>query len=113
MGVMVTYAFVTDIPSAVPAADLIFKEVTLTGFWLINWLRHAPRTEIEQTYRTLSDLVATGAVAVPVDTTYRLDDYREAFEHAMTQGRTGDPLHVRLPPNAMRTPIPGLALSRR
>lgn len=88
-GVMVTYAFVTDIPSALPAADLIFKEVTLTGFWLINWLRHAPRTEIEQTYRTLSDLVATGAVAVPVDTTYRLDDYREAFEHAMTQGRTG------------------------
>jgi hypothetical protein len=28
-------------------------------------------------------------VAVPVDATYRLDDYREAFERAMTQGRTG------------------------
>jgi hypothetical protein len=61
---MVTYAFVTDIPPAVPAHDLIFKEVTLTGFWLLNWLRHAPRAEIEQTYRTLSDLVATGVVAV-------------------------------------------------
>jgi hypothetical protein len=55
------------LPPAVPARDLIFKEVTLTGFWLLNWLRHAPRAEIEQTYRTLSDLVATGAVAVPVD----------------------------------------------
>ncbi|HEX9520422.1 MAG TPA: zinc-binding dehydrogenase [Streptosporangiaceae bacterium] len=88
-GVIVTYAFVTDIPPAVPARDLIFKEVTLTGFWLLNWLRHAPRAEIEQTYRTLSDLVATGVVAVPVDATYRLDDYREAFERAMTPGRTG------------------------
>jgi NADPH:quinone reductase-like Zn-dependent oxidoreductase len=88
-GVMVTYAFVTGIPPAVPARDLIFKQVTLTGFWLLNWLHHAPRAEIEQTYRTLSDLVATGAVAVPVDATYRLDDYREAFERAMTQGRTG------------------------
>jgi hypothetical protein len=28
-------------------------------------------------------------VAVPVDATYRLGDYREAFERAMTQGRTG------------------------
>jgi NADPH:quinone reductase-like Zn-dependent oxidoreductase len=88
-GVMVTYAFVTDVPPAVPADDLIFKEVTLTGFWLLNWLRHAPRAEIEQTYRTLGDLVATGVVAVPVDATYRLDDYREAFERAMTQGHTG------------------------
>jgi NADPH:quinone reductase-like Zn-dependent oxidoreductase len=60
-----------------------------TGFWVVNWLRHAPRAEIEQTYRTLSDLVATGVVAVPVDATYRLADYREAFERAMTQGRTG------------------------
>jgi NADPH:quinone reductase-like Zn-dependent oxidoreductase len=88
-GVMVSYAFVTGIPPAVPARDLIFNEVTHTGFWLLNWLRHAPRAEIEQTYRTLSDLVATGAVAVPVDATYRLDDYREAFDRAMTQGRTG------------------------
>jgi len=88
-GVMVTYAFVTDIPPAIPARDLIFNEVTLTGFWLLNWLRHAPRAEIEQTYRTLSDLVAAGAVAVPVDATYRLDDYRAAFERAMTQGHTG------------------------
>jgi NADPH:quinone reductase-like Zn-dependent oxidoreductase len=88
-GVMVTYAFVTGMPPAVPARDLIFKEVTLTGFWLLNWLRHAPRTEIEQTYRTLGDLVATGVVAVPVEATYRLDDHREAFERAMTPGRTG------------------------
>jgi NADPH:quinone reductase-like Zn-dependent oxidoreductase len=80
---------VTDIPPAVPAHDLIFKEVTLTGFWLLNWLRHAPRAEIEQTYRTLSDLVATRAVTVPIDGTYRLDEYREAFERAMTQARDG------------------------
>jgi NADPH:quinone reductase-like Zn-dependent oxidoreductase len=52
-------------------------------------LSSSPRAEIEQTYRTLSDLVATGVVAVPVDATYRLGDYREAFERAMTQGRTG------------------------
>ncbi|HTJ36163.1 MAG TPA: zinc-dependent alcohol dehydrogenase family protein [Dactylosporangium sp.] len=88
-GVIVTYAFVTDEPPAVPAHDLIFKEITHTGFWVHNWLRHAPRTEIEQTYRTLSDLVAAGVVSVPVDATYRLDDYREAFEHEMTPGHTG------------------------
>lgn len=88
-GTAVTYAFVTDTPPAVPVQDLIFKGVTLTGFWLINWLRNAPRAEIEQTYRTLADLVASGGLAVPVEATYHLDEYREAFNHAMTQGRTG------------------------
>jgi NADPH:quinone reductase-like Zn-dependent oxidoreductase len=88
-GVIVTYAFVTDVSPSVRPHDLIFNEVTHTGFWLHNWLRHAPRTEIEQTYRTLNDLVATGELSVPVDATYRLDEYHEAVEHAMTSGRSG------------------------
>ncbi|MEV4515767.1 zinc-dependent alcohol dehydrogenase family protein [Dactylosporangium sp. NPDC049525] len=88
-GVLVTYAFVTETTPSVRAQDLIFNEVTHTGFWLRNWLSHAPRTEIEQTYHTLNDLVATGQLAVPVDATYRLDDYHEAVEHALTPQRTG------------------------
>jgi NADPH:quinone reductase-like Zn-dependent oxidoreductase len=88
-GAIVSYAYVTEAPPAVRAHDVIFNEVTHTGFWLLNWLRHAPRTEIEQTYRTLNDLVATGELAVPVDATYRLDDYHEAIEHAMRPGRSG------------------------
>lgn len=88
-GVIVTYAFVTDVSPSVRAHDLIFNEVTHTGFWLHNWLRHAPRTEIEQTYHTLNDLVATGELTVPVDATYRLDEYHEAIEHAMAPGRSG------------------------
>jgi NADPH:quinone reductase-like Zn-dependent oxidoreductase len=80
---------VTDEPPAVPAHDLIFKEVTHTGLWMHNWLRFAPRAEIEQTYRTLSDLVAAGVLDVPVEATYRLDDYREAFEHELAPGRNG------------------------
>ncbi|GAA1540743.1 zinc-dependent alcohol dehydrogenase family protein [Dactylosporangium maewongense] len=88
-GTIVSYAYATDAPPAVRAHDLIFNEVTHTGFWLLNWLRHAPRTEIEQTYRALNDLVADGDLTVPVDATYRLDEYHEAIEHAMTPGRSG------------------------
>jgi NADPH:quinone reductase-like Zn-dependent oxidoreductase len=88
-GAIVTDAFVTDEPPAVPAHELIFKEVTHTGLWMYNWLRYAPRAEIEQTYGTLADLVATGVLDVPVEATYRLDDHRAAFEHEMRPGRTG------------------------
>ncbi|WP_426503275.1 zinc-dependent alcohol dehydrogenase family protein [Dactylosporangium sp. McL0621] len=88
-GAVVSYGYVTDEPPAVRAHDVIFKEVTHTGFWLLNWVRNAPRTEIEQTYRALGDLVAGGELAVPVDATYRLDDYRTAIEHAMAPGRSG------------------------
>ncbi|WP_433042727.1 zinc-dependent alcohol dehydrogenase family protein [Dactylosporangium sp. CS-033363] len=88
-GVLVTYAFVEDPSPGVRAHDLIFKEVTHTGFWLLNWLRHASRKEIERTYHTLDDLVASGELCVPVDGTYRLDDYHEAIDHAMTPERSG------------------------
>jgi NADPH:quinone reductase-like Zn-dependent oxidoreductase len=88
-GSIVTYAYVTAGPRAASAHDLIFKELTHTGFWLYNWLRYAPRAEIERTYRTLSDLVATGALDVPIDATYRLDDYREAFDRELAPGHTG------------------------
>jgi NADPH:quinone reductase-like Zn-dependent oxidoreductase len=68
---------------------MIFNEVAHTGFWLINWIRDAPRTEVEATYRELVDLIAEGQLSVPVEATYPLEDYKSAFEHAMAGERTG------------------------
>ena len=69
--------------------DLIYREITLRGFWLINWIRNAPRAEIEKTYSELADLVARGVLTVPVEATYALEQYREAFAHARPPGRAG------------------------
>jgi NADPH:quinone reductase-like Zn-dependent oxidoreductase len=50
---------------------------------------NAPREELEQTFRELAELAAEGVVSSEVEATYRVDDYRQALEHARRPGRTG------------------------
>jgi NADPH:quinone reductase-like Zn-dependent oxidoreductase len=47
-----------------------------------------PRREIIETLTYLG-LIADGELSVPVNSTYRLDDYRRAFEHAQASRRGG------------------------
>jgi NADPH:quinone reductase-like Zn-dependent oxidoreductase len=33
---------------AMPPKEFVYRGLSLHGFWLINWIRNAPRTEIEE-----------------------------------------------------------------
>jgi NADPH:quinone reductase-like Zn-dependent oxidoreductase len=59
------------------------------GFWVINWIRTAPREEIERTYAELVELVEQGVLHAAVEATYPLAAYREAFAHALRPQRSG------------------------
>jgi len=69
--------------------ELVFRGLSLHGFWLINWLRNAPRAEIQETYKKLGDLVANGSLSASVDRVYSLDRFKEAFEHSLKSNRSG------------------------
>jgi len=69
--------------------DLILREVQLSGWWVVNWIRNASRSEIEATYAELEALIDTGVIDSPVEAQYRLDQYGEAFAHAAQTGRSG------------------------
>jgi NADPH:quinone reductase-like Zn-dependent oxidoreductase len=88
-GKVVSYAVLSGKPPEVSVFDKIFNEVAATGFWVINWLRSAPRSEVVDTYGQLAALVASGELSAPVEATYRLEDYRKAFEHAAATERGG------------------------
>jgi NADPH:quinone reductase-like Zn-dependent oxidoreductase len=88
-GTIAAYSSITGAPQAVSPADLIFRQVELKGWWLVNWLRDAPRTEIEATYNRLADLIAGGELSSAVEASYALSDYREALAHAARPGRSG------------------------
>jgi NADPH:quinone reductase-like Zn-dependent oxidoreductase len=88
-GTVVSYASWTNQPAAVSAHDLIYRELQLRGFWLINWLRSAPRAEIEATYGELADLVERDLLSAPVAASYPLSEYRQAFAAARAPQRSG------------------------
>jgi NADPH:quinone reductase-like Zn-dependent oxidoreductase len=69
--------------------DFLFRDLSLHGFWLVNWLRNAPRTEIQQVYQKLGDLVTDGSLSAAVEHVYPLEQFKEAFEHSLKSNRSG------------------------
>jgi hypothetical protein len=63
--------------------------LSLHGFWLANWLRHAPRTEIQEMYQKLGDLVADGSLSAAVEQVYPLDQFTDAIKQSLRSNRSG------------------------
>ena len=77
--------------------DLIFRDVTLRGFWLATWFAKAKPAEQMEVFGQLIGLIADGSVKVAIEATYPLTRIKEALAHAMKPGRDGKILLV---PNA-------------
>jgi len=88
-GSIVVYALQSGQFPAVSPKDLIYSGLSLHGFWLINWIRNAPRTEIEEIYQKLGDLVADGSLSAAVEHVYPLDQFKEAFKQSLQSNRSG------------------------
>jgi NADPH:quinone reductase-like Zn-dependent oxidoreductase len=88
-GTVVSYGTTTGEAFTPPLGDLIYQELVVRGFWLVNWIRNAPREEIERVYAELAALVAEGVLESTVEATYPLEDHQAAFDHARRSGRSG------------------------
>ncbi len=71
------------------SVDFIFRGLSLHGFWLANWIRNAPRTEIQEVYRRLGGLVADGSLRAAVEHVYPLEQFKEAFKRSLKLNRSG------------------------
>jgi NADPH:quinone reductase-like Zn-dependent oxidoreductase len=52
-GSIVVYAMQSGQFPAISPKDFIYRGLSLHGFWLINWIRNEPRTEIQEIYERL------------------------------------------------------------
>src|SRR6202795_2793779 len=88
-GSIVVYAMQSGQFPAMPPKEFIYSGLGLHGFWLINWIRNAPRTEIEEIYQKLGDLVADGSLSATVEHVYPLSQFKEAFKQSLKSNRSG------------------------
>jgi NADPH:quinone reductase-like Zn-dependent oxidoreductase len=88
-GSIVVYALQSGQFPAISPGDLIYRGLSLHGFWLINWIRSAPRTEIKEIYQKLGDLVADGWLSAAVEHVYPLNQFKEAFKQSLKSNRSG------------------------
>jgi NADPH:quinone reductase-like Zn-dependent oxidoreductase len=87
-GSIVVYGMSGQFP-AMPFKEFIYRGLSLHGFWLINWIRNAPRAEIKEIYQKLGDLVADGSLSAAVEHVYSLDQFKEAFKQSLKSNRSG------------------------
>jgi NADPH:quinone reductase-like Zn-dependent oxidoreductase len=69
--------------------DFVFRGLSLHGFLLINWIRNAPRAEIQEIYQKLGDLVADGSLSAAVEHVCPLEQFKEAVEQSLKSNRSG------------------------
>ena len=85
-GTLVVYAFMSQQPGQANPADIIFRQVTIRGFWIeAPAVRASPK--IVEAIKTGARLIAEGKVHVPVAAVYPLTAAKEAIIHAQTGGK--------------------------
>ncbi len=65
-----------------PTRDLIFRNITLRGFWMDRWYRQNPANRIQIMFDKVFDLMREGVVRPEIADTYSISDYKEALEAA-------------------------------
>jgi NADPH:quinone reductase-like Zn-dependent oxidoreductase len=88
-GTVVNYGAMSGEPCCVAQQDLIFRSVTLRGFWLAHWFNQATPADQMTLFAELVGLVADGTLSARVEATYPLSRIKEALAHAMRGGRDG------------------------
>jgi len=87
--VVVNYGFLSGNPCQLDPSHLVFKDISLRGFWLAKLMGEMKREELTSLYDSLSNYVSDGTLHTPVEETYALDDVQAAVEHAVREGRGG------------------------
>src|SRR5258708_6910963 len=88
-GSTVVYAVLSGQFPAISPKDLIYRDLSLHGFWLMNWIRNAPLTEIQETYQKLGRLVAEQSLWASVEHVYPLEQFKEALTRSLRSHRGG------------------------
>ena len=86
-GTITSFGAMTEQPLHVPAALLLFRRMTVNGFWAAR-----PRLPPQEIGRLLGELVsdaAAGRLDLPVGGTYRLEEVAEAVRATRRPGRPG------------------------
>ena len=88
-GTALVYGLLSMRPTMISNGDMLFRRLTLKGFWLTNWLK---ATDPERIRALLDEAIAgfqRGEFSQRVDSQYALADVCDALARAAASGRDG------------------------
>jgi trans-2-enoyl-CoA reductase len=86
---IVNYGSMSGEPCILHPANIVFKDITVRGFWLVIWLRTATPSQQQELYGMLTGLMAQGKLSTAIDSSYSVKDIKKAVEVAAGGQRKG------------------------
>lgn len=87
--VIANYGVLSGEPCQIAAPHLIFRGLSLRGFWLSSWSKTAKAEAVGELYRRLAAMVAKGELRTEITARYPLDRVQDAVTHAGSGKREG------------------------
>jgi len=96
-GMVVNYGLLSGEPCQLSGASLVFRDITLRGFWLAKWYRVASAEQRGAVFVELGQMIADGSLSARVQASYPIDEIQKAVAVAAAGGRNGK---ILIEPNA-------------
>ena len=89
-GVHVTYGGMSLKPVTLPTSALIFKDISVRGYWLSRNVKADPKGVARAgMYDFLGEMARAGELRPPMHELFRLEDYKAALEKTMKGQKEG------------------------
>ena len=88
-GLLVSFGSMSGEPMQLSSGDLIFKQAVVKGFWASKIRSVIPAETRQRLFGELLQLVASGALKLPVEAVFGLDQISDAVRASQTPGRGG------------------------
>ncbi|MCH8505390.1 MAG: zinc-dependent alcohol dehydrogenase family protein [Ectothiorhodospiraceae bacterium] len=93
-GTLVNYGLMSGEACHISPKSLVFRDITVKGFWLARWFRAADRERQRALYGDLTRMIAGGELRARVDSSYDVSQVKQAVAAAAAGGRNGKVLIV-------------------
>lgn len=81
-GTLVAYGVMSGGPGPFFTAPNIFRDLTLKGFWLLNWFNKNTPARVVEVQKKMAGWIADRTIFTPVEATYPLVESAAAISHA-------------------------------
>ncbi len=88
-GLLVTFGSMTGEDLRLPPGDIIFKQLTIQGFWAAKIFPTLSAADTQRMFGELIGLIVSGELKLPAGGVFGLDEVRSAVSAAQTPGRGG------------------------
>lgn len=93
-GTHVTYGAMAKKPITLPNGLLLFQDIRLRGLWVTRWVDGASPEEVSRVYQKLAGFMSAGKLVQPVDSTFPLEEWKQALARLDAPDRNGKVLFL-------------------